>query len=233
MGRRSLFVNPGFTVRIKGLTTKEGDTQLCCLYDDMAMPEYVVCYRWEAGDIGFWDNRTTMHYAIGDYWEAHRVIQRVTIKSDRPFWAVNATPPRSVRSERRAISTKDEHASAIDQGGRAWRRCLAVLIATVATLGSMVVATSVARASAATKSSVSLSGATLNFDEQLKEYQTIFNATGALQGAPYTVNWSESVGGPPIIAAETDLGASLGKALEPLDAWAKSWSARTPHRSPS
>jgi DNA-binding HxlR family transcriptional regulator len=31
----------------------------------------------------------------------------------------------------------------------------------------------------------------------------------------------------------TDLGASLGSALEPLDAWAKSWSARAPHRSPS
>ncbi len=31
----------------------------------------------------------------------------------------------------------------------------------------------------------------------------------------------------------TDLGASLGSALEPLDAWAKNWSARRPHRSPS
>ena len=84
-GRRSLFVNPGFTVRIKGLTGKESDTLLQFLYAHMATPEYVVRYRWEAGDLGFWDNRTTMHYAITDYGNAHRVIQRVTIKGDKPF----------------------------------------------------------------------------------------------------------------------------------------------------
>ena len=84
-GRRNLFVNPGFTIRIKGLTAKESDTVLQFLYAHMATPEYVVRYRWEAGDIGFWDNRTTMHYAITDYGDAHRVIQRVTIKGDRPF----------------------------------------------------------------------------------------------------------------------------------------------------
>jgi taurine dioxygenase len=84
-GRRSLFVNPGFTVRIKGLTFKESDTLLRFLYNHMATPEYVVRYRWEPGDLGFWDNRTTMHYAIGDYGDAHRVIQRVTIKGDKPY----------------------------------------------------------------------------------------------------------------------------------------------------
>jgi alpha-ketoglutarate-dependent taurine dioxygenase len=84
-GRRNLFVNPGFTVKIKGLTTKESDTLLRFLYAHMATPEYVVRYRWKAGDLGFWDNRTTMHYAIADYGDAHRVIQRVTLKGDRPF----------------------------------------------------------------------------------------------------------------------------------------------------
>ena len=84
-GGRNLFVNPGFTKRIKGLTTKESETLLHFLYEHMATPEYVVRYRWEEGDLGFWDNRTTMHYAIGDYGEAHRVIQRVTIQGDKPF----------------------------------------------------------------------------------------------------------------------------------------------------
>jgi alpha-ketoglutarate-dependent taurine dioxygenase len=84
-GRRSLFVNPGFTVKIKGLTGKESDALLQFLYAHMATPEYVVRYRWEAGDLGFWDNRSTMHYAITDYGNAHRVIQRVTIKGDKPF----------------------------------------------------------------------------------------------------------------------------------------------------
>ena len=84
-GRRSLFVNPGFTTRIKGLSSKESDTLLRFLYAHMATPEYVVRYQWDEGDLGFWDNRTTMHYAIGDYGTAHRVIQRVTIRGDQPF----------------------------------------------------------------------------------------------------------------------------------------------------
>jgi alpha-ketoglutarate-dependent taurine dioxygenase len=84
-GRRSLFVNPGFTARIKGLSTKESEALLTFLYGHMTTPEYVVRYRWEAGDLGFWDNRTTMHYAVEDYGHAHRVIQRVTIRGDKPF----------------------------------------------------------------------------------------------------------------------------------------------------
>ncbi len=84
-GRRNLFVNPGFTTRIKGLTRRESDALLEFLYAHMTTPEYVVRYRWEEGDLGFWDNRTTMHYAVGDYGDAHRVIQRVTVRGDRPF----------------------------------------------------------------------------------------------------------------------------------------------------
>jgi taurine dioxygenase len=84
-GRKNLFVNPGFTVSIKGLSGKESETLLRFLYAHMATPEYVVRYRWDEGDLGFWDNRTTMHYAIGDYGTAHRVIQRVTIQGDRPY----------------------------------------------------------------------------------------------------------------------------------------------------
>jgi len=84
-GRRNFFVNPGFTVRIKELTVRESDALLQFLYQHMTTPEYVVRYRWEEGDLGFWDNRTTMHYAVGDYGDAHRVIQRVTIRGDRPY----------------------------------------------------------------------------------------------------------------------------------------------------
>jgi len=84
-GRRNLFVNPGFTVKIKQLTVRESDALLQFLYQHMTTPEYVVRYRWEEGDLGFWDNRTTMHYAVGDYGDARRVIQRVTIRGDRPY----------------------------------------------------------------------------------------------------------------------------------------------------
>jgi sulfonate transport system substrate-binding protein len=70
-------------------------------------------------------------------------------------------------------------------------------------------------ASASTKSAApNLSGVTLTFADQFKEYQTILTAAGALKGAQYTVNWQEFVGGPPIIAAETGGSVDLGDMAE-------------------
>jgi sulfonate transport system substrate-binding protein len=76
-------------------------------------------------------------------------------------------------------------------------------------------------ASAATKQ-VSLSGVTINFGDQLKEYQTIFQATDALKGAAYTVNWSNFIGGPPVIAAETGGSVDLGDMAETPTIFAQS-----------
>jgi alpha-ketoglutarate-dependent taurine dioxygenase len=84
-GRKSLFVNPGFTDRIDGLEPRESDAILDFLYTHMTRQEFLVRYRWNEGDLGFWDNRSTMHYAVSDYGDAHRVIQRVTIQGDRPY----------------------------------------------------------------------------------------------------------------------------------------------------
>jgi sulfonate transport system substrate-binding protein len=101
--------------------------------------------------------------------------------------------------------------------GSLWRGHIAVALAAFVSLSSLLVALSASGASAATKtstSSVNLSGATLNFADQFKEYQTIFEATGALQGAPYTVNWSEFIGGPPIVAAMTGGSVDLGDMAE-------------------
>jgi sulfonate transport system substrate-binding protein len=76
-------------------------------------------------------------------------------------------------------------------------------------------------ASAATKT-VSLSGVTLTFGDQLKEYQTIFLATNALQGAAYKVDWTDFVGGPPVIAAETGGSVDLGDMAETPTIFAQS-----------
>jgi sulfonate transport system substrate-binding protein len=76
-------------------------------------------------------------------------------------------------------------------------------------------------AAAATKTE-SLSGVTLNVGDQLKEYQTIFLATNALQGAQYKVNWSDFIGGPPVIAAETGGSVDLGDMAETPTIFAQS-----------
>jgi sulfonate transport system substrate-binding protein len=68
--------------------------------------------------------------------------------------------------------------------------------------------------SVAGASTPNLSGVTINFADQFKQYQTVFTATNALKGAKYKVSWSEFVGGPPIIAAETGGSVDLGDMAE-------------------
>jgi taurine dioxygenase len=83
-GARGLFVNPGFTSYIKQLTRAESQALLSFLYEHSVQPEYTVRYHWHAGDVGFWDNRSTQHSVVGDYGDQPRVIQRVTLKGDAP-----------------------------------------------------------------------------------------------------------------------------------------------------
>jgi alpha-ketoglutarate-dependent taurine dioxygenase len=83
-GRKVLFVNPGFTSHIKGLSRPESDALLTFLYAHATKPKYTVRYHWRAGDLGFWDNRVTMHSVVGDFRGQERVIQRVTLRGDQP-----------------------------------------------------------------------------------------------------------------------------------------------------
>ena len=83
-GARSLFVNPQFTSHIVGLTGRDSEALLSLLYAHMTVPELTVRHKWRAGDVAFWDNRTTMHYATLDYGYAPRVMHRVTLQGGRP-----------------------------------------------------------------------------------------------------------------------------------------------------
>ncbi|MCF6524690.1 TauD/TfdA family dioxygenase [Streptomyces sp. JJ36] len=84
-GRRMLFVNTSFTTHITGMDREESDRLLSFLVRQAHVPEYQVRFRWQAGDVAFWDNRATQHYAIDDYFPHRRVAERVAIAGDRPF----------------------------------------------------------------------------------------------------------------------------------------------------
>ena len=85
-GRQGLFVSEGFTTRIVELAAGESDAVLRQLFAHQARPEFTVRWRWKLGDIAFWDNRLTMHYATADYLPARRVMHRATILGDVPFY---------------------------------------------------------------------------------------------------------------------------------------------------
>ena len=85
-GRRSLFVNPGFTSHIVGVPRHESDKLLELFFEQIARPAYTVRFRWNQGDIAFWDNRATAHLAIADagHLGHDRVLYRVTLEGDVP-----------------------------------------------------------------------------------------------------------------------------------------------------
>jgi taurine dioxygenase len=84
-GQDGLFVNFGFTERIKGLRRRESDAILNMLFEHIQKPEFLIRWRWSPNAVAFWDNRVTQHYAVNDYLPHRRIMNRATVLGDRPY----------------------------------------------------------------------------------------------------------------------------------------------------
>lgn len=82
-GEKAIYVNAIFTRRILGVSEEESEELLGVLLNQVKRPEFHVRWSWQPGWMAFWDNRSTQHYAVGDYRE-QRHMERVTITGDVP-----------------------------------------------------------------------------------------------------------------------------------------------------
>ena len=85
-GKPALYVNEGFTTRIKELPLAESDAVLAFLFKHSAQPDYQCRFQWRENSMAFWDNRCTQHLAVWDYYPEIRHGFRVTIKGDAPYF---------------------------------------------------------------------------------------------------------------------------------------------------
>jgi taurine dioxygenase len=85
-GRKALYVNPGFTKGFVGMPKEESQPILEFLFRHATRSEFVYRHKWRVGDMVFWDNRCTMHYALADYdFSVRRHMHRTTIAGDAPL----------------------------------------------------------------------------------------------------------------------------------------------------
>lgn len=84
-GAKILYVNPQFTLHIKGLAEDESRGLLDILFRQAQIPEYQFRHRWQPGDIVFWDNTSTQHYAANDYYPDRRRMERTAVIGDAPY----------------------------------------------------------------------------------------------------------------------------------------------------
>lgn len=82
--RKALYVNLSYTRRFSGMTVEESRPLLEYLFAHSARPDFTCRFRWRRHSLAFWDNRCALHFALNDYQGQRRVMQRVTIKGDRP-----------------------------------------------------------------------------------------------------------------------------------------------------
>jgi len=83
-GRKGLYLSDLHFVCFADMTPKESRPLFDYLVAHATRPEFTCRFQWQNGSVAMWDNRCTMHYAISDFPNARRIMQRVTLEGDRP-----------------------------------------------------------------------------------------------------------------------------------------------------
>lgn len=84
--RKAIYVNPGFTVKIEGMSETESRDTLEYLYAHVLQPRYRYTHHWTVGDVLVWDHLGTWHCALADYApNEYRLMKRCQVMADKVF----------------------------------------------------------------------------------------------------------------------------------------------------
>jgi len=83
-GRKAIYVNSLFTTRIDDLKRPESDALLALLFEHLTNDEFTVRLNWAPETLVMWDNRSTQHKPVNDFFPQHRKMHRITVAGDAP-----------------------------------------------------------------------------------------------------------------------------------------------------
>lgn len=78
-GVKALYLCPGMTTQIVGLSKDDSDDMLEYLFEWSVSPEFVYSHEWQTGDCLLWDNACTMHRRDPFDQNEARLMKRTTI----------------------------------------------------------------------------------------------------------------------------------------------------------
>lgn len=97
-GQRSLLLGH-FVKQFVGLNQADSQRLFQILQDHITRPENVVRWRWQPGDVAFWDNQSTQHRAVADFGLQRRTLRRATIAGEVPV-GIDGRHSRTLRKEK-------------------------------------------------------------------------------------------------------------------------------------
>jgi taurine dioxygenase len=83
-GRKALLLSPLGYLTILGLPEDEADDIFDAVVSHTVRPEFCYEHWWTENDLVLWDNRRTLHYAMGFPVDDNRIIQRATLAGSLP-----------------------------------------------------------------------------------------------------------------------------------------------------
>jgi taurine dioxygenase len=85
-GKKVLYANPGYSIRINELDEKESSRTLEFLFEHQTQDKYRYRHEWVERDVLVWEDFGTIHNAIPDYGpDEHRLIKRCQVMATRFF----------------------------------------------------------------------------------------------------------------------------------------------------
>ena len=95
-GRNALWINPVYTVALRGVAANRGQALLDALFAHATKADFVHRVSWSPNMLTLWDNRCVMHRALGGYDGQRRIMHRITLAGDEPYY--NSREPATQRA---------------------------------------------------------------------------------------------------------------------------------------